>query len=101
MVPTGSIFLMKASGTVAAWLLTKNGVVEATFVNARDVSSRDRHKPPEHVKLIAGQTSRLLGRATTRGRESHENDDDGAGVGDLVFSVGDGLAAVGGRQPNL
>ena len=97
MVLTGNVLLVKASDTVAAWLLTENGAVEGVLGNTRagrsdslwDVSSRDtsrqnmasRGKPP-------GFWAGLL----QWEHENRDGDDDGC---DLVFSVADGIGAVG------
>jgi hypothetical protein len=98
IVLTGNVLLVKGSDTVAAWLLTEEGVVDGISGNRRadrndslwdmssrnttlqDISSRDRNP---------GFWARLLQ------RDHGRRDGDG---GDLVFSVEDGIAAVGHRN---
>ena len=97
IVLTGNVLLVKASDTIATWLLTENGTVDGIVGNARasrndslwDISSRDtsRQNPRSRANPL-GFWAGLL----QRENENRDGDDDG---GDLVFSVWDGSAAVG------
>jgi WD40 repeat protein len=94
IVLTGNVLLVKSLDTVAAWLLTEEGVVDGLCGNKRadrndriwDMSSRDA--------TLQGASSRDKNSsfwARLLGRERDEPGDDGR----LEFSVGDGIAAVG------
>jgi hypothetical protein len=100
LILTGNVLLVKGSGTVVAWLLTEEGVVNGILDNRRagrndslwDMSSRNTVL--QDIASRDGNPSfwmRLLG------REGDNRDRGGDGNRDLVFSVADGIAVV--RQP--
>ena len=106
MVLTGKVLLVKASDTVVAWLLAENGAVEGFFGSTRagrndslwEVSSRDVSR---QTTVSRSKNPGFWAGLLQRERETHKSDDDGDGGGDLVFSVGDGIAAVGRRHGHV
>ena len=93
MVLTGKVLLVKGSGTVVAWLLTDEGVVDGVFGSRRadhndslwDISSwgTNHQNIPQDKK--PSFWARLL---------QQEHSDHNTSNGDLAFSVGDGIAAI-------
>jgi len=84
MVLTGNILLVRDSGTIVAWLLTEEGVVDGTFGEKRadrsnslwDVSSKSR-PPPGPIRVI---------------KQESDGDDD---LFDLLVSVKGKIAFIG------
>lgn len=80
MILTGNVLLVKGPDTIAAWLLTEEGVVDGIFGNTR--ADRNDSLWDISLRALAARWARILGR--------------GGGGDDrrLEFSVEDGIAAI-------